>query len=140
MYSKYTLFYESPTNWGYYAHVQTVCTRPLLGGGGAWGRGYIYTYKSLVSRSTQCISEKNAWLHTCSFSQSEFGGTQVGGHCSPPNRVHVYRLTCLIYHQLLWRHITSICDVVKWNIPCVATEKENEKEKKHSSTCGIGFN
>ena len=33
MYGKYTLFYESPKNWGYYAHAQTVCTRPLLGGG-----------------------------------------------------------------------------------------------------------
>jgi len=28
---KYTLFYESPNNWGYYVHVKTVCTRPLLG-------------------------------------------------------------------------------------------------------------
>ena len=35
MYGKYTLFYESPKNWGYYAHAQTVCTRE----GGAWGRG-----------------------------------------------------------------------------------------------------
>ena len=35
MYSKNTLFYESPKNWGYYVHVQTVCTRPLLGGEGA---------------------------------------------------------------------------------------------------------
>ena len=34
MYGKYTLFYESPKNWGYYAHAQTVCTRPLLGGEG----------------------------------------------------------------------------------------------------------
>ena len=34
MYGKYTLFYESPKNWGYYAHVQTWCTRPLLGGEG----------------------------------------------------------------------------------------------------------
>ena len=41
MYGKYTLFYESPKNWGYYVHAQTVCTRPLLGGGGAWERGYL---------------------------------------------------------------------------------------------------
>ena len=34
MYNKYPLFYESPKNWGYYAHAQTVCTRPLLGGRG----------------------------------------------------------------------------------------------------------
>ena len=34
MYGKYTLFYESPKNLGYYAHAQTVCTRPLLGGEG----------------------------------------------------------------------------------------------------------
>ena len=34
MYGKYMLFYESPKIWGYYAHAQTVCTRPLLGGGG----------------------------------------------------------------------------------------------------------
>ena len=34
MYDKYSLFYESPQNWGYYAHAQTVCTRPLLGGEG----------------------------------------------------------------------------------------------------------
>ena len=34
MYGKYTLFYESPKTWGYYAHAQTVCTRPLLGGEG----------------------------------------------------------------------------------------------------------
>ena len=34
MYDKYMLFYESPKNWGYYMHVQTVCTRPLLGGEG----------------------------------------------------------------------------------------------------------
>ena len=33
MYSKYTLFYEPPKNWGYYTHAQTVCTRPLPGGG-----------------------------------------------------------------------------------------------------------
>ena len=32
-YGKYTLFYEFPKNWEYYA--QTVCTRPLLGGEGA---------------------------------------------------------------------------------------------------------
>ena len=32
MYGKYTLFYESPKNWGYYVHVQMVCTRSLLGG------------------------------------------------------------------------------------------------------------
>ena len=31
MYGKYTLFYESPKNWGCYTHAQTVCTRPLLG-------------------------------------------------------------------------------------------------------------
>ena len=29
---KYTLFYKSPKNWGYYAYAQTVCTRPLLRG------------------------------------------------------------------------------------------------------------
>ena len=34
MYGKYTLFYESPKNWRYYAHAQTVCTRPLLMGEG----------------------------------------------------------------------------------------------------------
>ena len=34
MYSKYSLFYESPKNWRYYVHAQTVCTRPLLGGEG----------------------------------------------------------------------------------------------------------
>ena len=28
------LFYESPKNWGYYVHAQTVCTKPLLGGEG----------------------------------------------------------------------------------------------------------
>jgi len=37
MYGKYSLFYESPKNWGYYAHAQTVCTKPLLGVG--WGGG-----------------------------------------------------------------------------------------------------
>ena len=39
MYGKYTLFYESPKNWGYYVHTQTVCTRLLLGGGGGGGGG-----------------------------------------------------------------------------------------------------
>ena len=36
MYGKYMLlvFYESHKNWEYYAHAQTVCTRPLLGGEG----------------------------------------------------------------------------------------------------------
>ena len=34
MYGKYTLFYESPKNWGYDTHAQTVCTRPLLKGEG----------------------------------------------------------------------------------------------------------
>ena len=34
MYGKYMLFYDSPKTWGYYAHAQTVCTRPLLGGRG----------------------------------------------------------------------------------------------------------
>ena len=37
MHGKYTLFYESPKNWGYYAHAQTVCARPLLGEGGGEG-------------------------------------------------------------------------------------------------------
>ena len=34
MYGKYTLFYKSLKNWGYYAHAHTVCTRPLLKGEG----------------------------------------------------------------------------------------------------------
>ena len=34
MHNKYMLFYESPKNWGYYVHAQTVCTKPLLRGGG----------------------------------------------------------------------------------------------------------
>ena len=34
MCGEYTIFYESPKNWGYYAHAQTVCTRPLLRGEG----------------------------------------------------------------------------------------------------------
>jgi len=32
MYGKYSLFYESHKNQGYYAHVQTVSTRPLFRG------------------------------------------------------------------------------------------------------------
>jgi len=32
MYGKYSLFYESQKNPGYYAHAQTVSTRPLFGG------------------------------------------------------------------------------------------------------------
>ena len=32
MYGKYSLFYESHKNLGYYVHVQTVSTRPLFGG------------------------------------------------------------------------------------------------------------
>ena len=39
MLGKYTLLYESPKNWGYYVHAQTVCTRPLLGKGGGGGEG-----------------------------------------------------------------------------------------------------
>jgi len=39
MYGKYTLFYESPKNWGYHAHAYTVCTGPLLHGGGGEGPG-----------------------------------------------------------------------------------------------------
>ena len=31
---KYLLYYETPKNQGFYAHVQAVSTRPLLGGGG----------------------------------------------------------------------------------------------------------
>ena len=38
IYSKYSLFYESSTNLGYFAHIQTVCTRPLLGGEGRGGK------------------------------------------------------------------------------------------------------
>ena len=38
IYSKYLLFYESSTNLGYFAHIQTVCTRPLLGGEGRGGK------------------------------------------------------------------------------------------------------
>ena len=39
MYGKYTLFYKSPKNWGYYAHAQCV-PGPLLGGlGGPGGEG-----------------------------------------------------------------------------------------------------
>ena len=34
MYGKYSLFYESHKNLGYYAHAQTVNTRPLFGGSG----------------------------------------------------------------------------------------------------------
>ena len=33
MYGKYTLFYESPKNWEYYAYAHTVCTRPPGGEG-----------------------------------------------------------------------------------------------------------
>ena len=140
MYGKYTLFYESPTNWGYYAHVQTVCTRPLLGGEEPGDEAISIHTRALFPGLPNVFQRKmHGYIHVVFLNQN-LGGTQVGGHCSPPYRVHVYQLTCLIYHQLLWRHITSICDVVKWNIPCVATEKENEKEKKHSSTCGIGFN
>ena len=36
MYRKYIVFYKSPKNWGYYAHVQTVCTME----GEALRRGY----------------------------------------------------------------------------------------------------
>jgi len=32
MYGKYSLFYESHKNLGYYPHAQTVSTRPLFGG------------------------------------------------------------------------------------------------------------
>jgi len=32
MYGKYSLFYEFHKNLGYYAHAQTVSTRPLFGG------------------------------------------------------------------------------------------------------------
>ena len=32
MYGKYSLFYESHKNLGYYAYAQTVSTRPLFGG------------------------------------------------------------------------------------------------------------
>jgi len=34
MYGKYSLHYFTTKNWGYYTHVQTVCTRPLLEWGG----------------------------------------------------------------------------------------------------------
>ena len=37
MYGKYSLFYESHKNLGYYAHAQTVSTRPLFGGGSGLG-------------------------------------------------------------------------------------------------------
>ena len=39
MNGKYTLFYISPKNWGYYVRVQTVCTRLLLGVRGEGGLG-----------------------------------------------------------------------------------------------------
>ena len=32
MFGKYSLFYESHKNLGYYTHAQTVSTRPLFGG------------------------------------------------------------------------------------------------------------
>ena len=32
MYGKYSLFYKSHKNLGYYMHAQTVSTRPLFGG------------------------------------------------------------------------------------------------------------
>ena len=51
MYGKYTLFYESPKNWGYYAHAQTVCTRPLLGGKGPGDEANIHTWP-LTGKST----------------------------------------------------------------------------------------
>ena len=34
MHGLYTLFYESPKTGDIYAHAQTMCTRPLLGGEG----------------------------------------------------------------------------------------------------------
>ena len=37
MYGKYSSFYESHKNLGYYAHAQTVSTRPLFGGGSGLG-------------------------------------------------------------------------------------------------------
>ena len=46
--TNYTLFYESPENWAYYAHAQTVCTRPLLGGKGLGGWGNLSRWSLLV--------------------------------------------------------------------------------------------
>ena len=43
---KYTLFYKSPKNWGYYAHAQTVCTRPLLEGKGAGDDASVHVNQS----------------------------------------------------------------------------------------------
>ena len=34
MYGKYSLFYESYKNQGYFVHAQTVSTRPFFGGSG----------------------------------------------------------------------------------------------------------
>ena len=43
MYGKYTLFDEPPKNWGHYAHAQTVCTRPFLGGEGPGDKARVQT-------------------------------------------------------------------------------------------------
>ena len=52
MYGMYMLFYESPTNWEYYAQAQRVCTRPLLG----WGRGEVPGDEAICEKETNAIN------------------------------------------------------------------------------------
>ena len=58
MYGKYPLFYESPKNWGYYVHAQTVCTRPLLRGEGPGDEAIVYPASAV---SGACSGENKSW-------------------------------------------------------------------------------
>ena len=61
MCGKYTLFYEVPKNWGYYAHTQTLCTRPLLGGKGPGDEANKCNAKHFTSAFSKISEERTTY-------------------------------------------------------------------------------
>ena len=49
MYGKYTLFYESPKNWGYLRPCANSVYQTSPWGGGAWERSYVITCISALT-------------------------------------------------------------------------------------------
>ena len=55
MYGIYLLFYESHKNLGYYAHVQTVSTRPLFGGDRPWDEAKMVVVETIWQLHTLIV-------------------------------------------------------------------------------------
>ena len=109
MYGKYKLFYISPKNWGDYVHVQTVCTRALLGG----------DLGTRLGGQLHGGPGKNTKL-------SKLGGGRLRGYGRLPGTI---QYSCLFKITIccLWRQTLLIKDPVRytvdWSCQVLATGK-----------------